>query len=231
MVEAVERLPFDAPAGAAGDPAYRLLVDELGDLLYQVIFHAVLAEEAGAFTMADVARGIHDKLVRRHPHVFGDVDAGTSADVMRNWEQIKKEEKGADSIVAGITPGSPVAPLRPQAPPQGRVGRPRPRRRRRVARAPAHAPPTPCPPRTRTRSRSSLGDLLAATVALARAGGVDTESALRGWSARFRERFERIEHLAARPRPRPRRAPTRSRRRAVARSRGAVTGMTDAAAR
>ena len=57
--------------------------------------------------MADVARGIHDKLVRRHPHVFGDVVADETADVMRNWEQIKKDEKGTTSIVDGITPGLP----------------------------------------------------------------------------------------------------------------------------
>ncbi len=108
VVEAVEALPALAPDDVApDDPAYAALVDELGDLLYQVIFHAVLAEEAGAFDMADVARGIHDKLVRRHPHVFGDVDAETSDAVMANWEQIKKDEKGTESIVAGITPGLP----------------------------------------------------------------------------------------------------------------------------
>ena len=98
VVEAVENL-----AGAG----YAPLEDELGDLLYQVVFHAVIAQEAGEFTMADVARGIHDKLVRRHPHVFGDVVADETSDVMRNWEQIKKEEKGTTSIVAGITPGLP----------------------------------------------------------------------------------------------------------------------------
>src|SRR5207248_2568210 len=104
VVEAVEALPPDAPAGDVPADAYRALEDELGDLLYQVIFHAVLAEEAGAFDMADVARGIHDKLVRRHPHVFGDIDAETTSDVMRNCEQIKKDEKGPTSIVAGIPP-------------------------------------------------------------------------------------------------------------------------------
>ncbi len=98
VVEAVENLP------TAG---YAPLEDELGDLLYQVVFHAVIAQEAGEFTMADVARGIHDKLVRRHPHVFGDVVADETDDVLRNWEQIKKEEKGTTSIVAGITPGLP----------------------------------------------------------------------------------------------------------------------------
>ena len=99
MVEALDGLPDPA--------AYAALEDELGDLLYQVVFHAVLAEEADEFTMADVARGIHDKLVRRHPHVFGDVVADETADVVRNWEQIKKDEKGATSIVEGITEGLP----------------------------------------------------------------------------------------------------------------------------
>ena len=111
VVEAVEALPADGPIEPA---AYAALEDELGDLLYQVVFHAVIAQESGAFTMADVARGIHDKLVRRHPHVFGDVVAAgqcrtdvSTSDVMRNWEQIKKDEKGTTSIVEGITPGLP----------------------------------------------------------------------------------------------------------------------------
>ncbi len=112
VVEAIERLPFAAPGGFAdGTPipeSYDALEDELGDLLFQVVFHSVLASEAGAFTLADVARGVHDKLIRRHPHVFGEVSVETTADVMRNWEQIKKAEKGHDSIVAGITPGLPA---------------------------------------------------------------------------------------------------------------------------
>jgi tetrapyrrole methylase family protein/MazG family protein len=154
VVESVEALPPDAPAGEVPPQAYRDLEDELGDLLYQVIFHAVLAQEAGAFDMADVARGIHDKLVRRHPHVFGDADAATSSDVMRNWEQIKKDEKGASSIVAGITPGLP--------------------------------------------SLLYAHKLLrkAASVGLARSGGIDAESALRGWAVRFRRRFEAMERRA-----------------------------------
>ena len=76
-------------------------------MLYQVVLHSAIAQETGEFTLADVARGVHDKLVRRHPHVFGDVVAEETSDVMRNWEQIKKEEKGTTSIVAGITPGLP----------------------------------------------------------------------------------------------------------------------------
>ena len=86
---------------------------ELGDLLLQVVFHSIMAEEAGRFTITDVIESIHDKLVRRHPHVFGKVKAATSADVLRNWEQLKAAERagkgkpaeasgGTESILSGI---------------------------------------------------------------------------------------------------------------------------------
>ena len=196
VVEAVEELPADAPAGvAADDPRYRALVDELGDLLYQVIFHAVLAHEAGAFDMGDVARGIHDKLVRRHPHVFGDAAADTSAAVMASWEQIKKEEKGAASIVAGITPGLPsllyAHKLMRKAASVGLDPGDVDASLERVDAAVASLRSAAGPD-----EETALGELLAASVALARGLGVDTESALRGWSARFRSRFERMEQLA-----------------------------------
>ena len=84
------------------DSSVAHLEEELGDLLFQVFFHATLAAEEGWFTLADVARVIHDKLVHRHPHVFGDVTAGTSEQVLVNWEQIKKAEKGRDSIMDGV---------------------------------------------------------------------------------------------------------------------------------
>jgi XTP/dITP diphosphohydrolase/ATP diphosphatase len=73
--------------------AWPELKDELGDLLLQVLFYAQMADEAGYFTLADVARGLNAKLVRRHPHVFGDVDAKDADAVLRNWEEIKKGEK------------------------------------------------------------------------------------------------------------------------------------------
>src|ERR1700709_1053021 len=71
------------------------LKDELGDLLLQVLFYAQMASEAGYFTLADVASNLNAKLIRRHPHIFGDVVASNSADVLRNWEQIKQSEKKA----------------------------------------------------------------------------------------------------------------------------------------
>jgi len=87
------------------------LEEELGDLLFQVYFHAALAAEAGRFTLADVARGIHDKLVLRHPHVFGDVTADTADEVAANWEAIKKAEKGRSSVTEGIPASLPALAL------------------------------------------------------------------------------------------------------------------------
>ncbi|MEI6084502.1 MAG: nucleoside triphosphate pyrophosphohydrolase [Verrucomicrobiota bacterium] len=82
--------------------------DELGDLLLQVVFHSQLASEAGTFDFDKVAKSIADKLVRRHPHVFGNKKAATSAAVLQQWEAIKKKEKKANSIVAEIPRGLPA---------------------------------------------------------------------------------------------------------------------------
>jgi tetrapyrrole methylase family protein/MazG family protein len=91
-----------SPLGTPGASDFAHLEEELGDLLFQIVFHARLAEEEGHFTLAAVARGIHDKLVHRHPHVFGDIDATTPDQVVGNWEAIKKEEKGRSSVTEGI---------------------------------------------------------------------------------------------------------------------------------
>ena len=98
----------------------REFASELGDLLLQVVFHSVLAEEAGRFTIADVIESIHTKMVRRHPHVFGNVKAATSAEVLKNWEQLKAEERAAEgksarggeageSILVGVSRSLPAA--------------------------------------------------------------------------------------------------------------------------
>ena len=67
--------------------------EEMGDLLLQIVFHSQIASEEGRFTVADVIREIHDKMIRRHPHVFGDGEAKTAGDVKRRWDEIKAEEK------------------------------------------------------------------------------------------------------------------------------------------
>ncbi|MGZ6968477.1 MAG: nucleoside triphosphate pyrophosphohydrolase [Acidimicrobiia bacterium] len=195
-VEAIERLPADAPAGEVDPDDYAKLEDELGDLLYQVVFHSVLAREAGAFTIADVSRGVHEKLVRRHPHIFGDVEADTVSQVMTNWEQIKKGEKGSDSIVEGISPGLAsllyVHKLYRKA---ASIGLEPGNDREALDRAALALDALRGADAARTEA--ALGDLLAAAVVLARARGVDAETSLRGWSARFRDRFVRMERLAA----------------------------------
>jgi len=87
---------------ALDEERYDELCEELGDLLLQVVFHAELAEEAGRFDIEDVLRAINEKLVRRHPHVFGDKEAHTPADVLRRWESIKRNEEQRPSSLHGI---------------------------------------------------------------------------------------------------------------------------------
>jgi tetrapyrrole methylase family protein/MazG family protein len=87
------------------------LEEELGDLLFQIVFHARLADEEGQFDLAGVARTVHDKLMHRHPHVFGNADADSAAQVLSNWEEIKKSEKGRVSVTEGIPTGLPALML------------------------------------------------------------------------------------------------------------------------
>ena len=87
------------------------LQEELGDLLFQIVFHARLAHEEGRFDLGDVARTVHDKLVHRHPHVFGDVHVEGADEVVSNWEAIKKREKGRASVTEGIPAGLPALML------------------------------------------------------------------------------------------------------------------------
>ena len=84
------------------------LKDELGDLLFQVVFHARMAEEAGAFAFGDVARAICDKLLRRHPHVFADASVADSAEQTKRWEELKRAERGSASPGAGVLDDVPV---------------------------------------------------------------------------------------------------------------------------
>ena len=91
----------------SGDP--RKFADELGDLLLQVVFHSELAAEAGTFDIADVIEHIYTKMVRRHPHVFGSVRADTSAEVLKNWEQLKSEERKNEAQNATTNDAQPAA--------------------------------------------------------------------------------------------------------------------------
>lgn len=102
-IEAIDRAGPEPPPAAVDH-----LLEELGDVAFQVFFHAHLAAESGWFTVADVLRGVHDKLVFRHPHVFGDAVAETAEDVAGRWEVLKQQEKGRSSVFEGIPTALPA---------------------------------------------------------------------------------------------------------------------------
>jgi XTP/dITP diphosphohydrolase len=173
-----------------GDPEH--LREELGDLLLQVVFHAQLAEDAGDFDVDGVARAINEKLVRRHPHVFGDLRVSSAGEVVRNWEAIKRDEEGRTDPLAGIPSALPAlqlaAKLQKRAPVGGlseEAGSPGRVRGRLDDLTRADGP---------GQLEEAVGDLLFEVVALARANGVEPEAALRRTARRFRARF-----LAAAP--------------------------------
>jgi len=183
------------------DDAVAHLEEELGDLLFQVYFHATLAAEQGRFTLADVARGVHDKLVARHPHVFGDVTADTADDVAANWEAIKKAEKGRSSVTEGIPAALPAlalaAKLQRKAAAIGMVLPGLAAEAARVADGAAYLAADGGPPddvadgEGGARERAeAVGELLFAATAVARALGVDPETALLTRSAAFRAEVE-----------------------------------------
>jgi tetrapyrrole methylase family protein/MazG family protein len=176
------------------------LIEELGDLLYQVEFHAAIAEEQGRFTMADVARTVHDKLVARHPHIFSNVEVSSSADVERNWEAIKSAEKPERTgIFDGVVGASPSLLLATKVQQRAaRVGFDWPdingplEKIGEEATEVAQAAVTGDPEATMVE----VGDLLFAVVNVARHLDVDPESALRAAVAKFRQRVESVESLA-----------------------------------
>jgi MazG family protein len=194
-----------ADAAIAGDDAK--LLDELGDLLFQCYFLAYLLQERGAGTLEDAARLIHEKLVRRHPHVFGDVEARTAGAVRGNWERIKREQEGRTGIFHDVSESLPALlyarklqrraaaidfeypdvdgaladledELRELKEAVADAGEPRPEEE-----PDAHA-------------FEELGDVLFASVNVARRLNVDPELAVRTMSKRFRERVERAVGFA-----------------------------------
>jgi XTP/dITP diphosphohydrolase/tetrapyrrole methylase family protein/MazG family protein/ATP diphosphatase len=180
-----------ADAALAGDDVK--LLDELGDLLFQVYFLALLLEERGAGDLAQAARGIHAKLVRRHPHVFGEVEADTPARVKENWERIKVEQEGRSGIfhdVPGALPGLLYARKVQQR--AKAVGFEYPDLAGAVADLEDELREL-----KEDLSGAELGDVLFAAVNVARKLDVDPELALRRATDRFRTRVETAEKLAS----------------------------------
>jgi tetrapyrrole methylase family protein/MazG family protein len=200
VYELIEAIGVLDGSGAADED----LEEELGDVLLQVFLHAAIAEQEGRFSVADVASAITEKMVRRHPHVFGEVDVSGPEQVARNWEAIKDAEKGHGS--GDARPGSAVDGVPGDLPalayarevtakaakagfdwdePWGTLDKVAEELAevREAFEDPAHLP-------------GEVGDLLFATVNVARHRGVDPEAALRVATAKFRRRVQACEALA-----------------------------------
>lgn len=198
--EAIEAIDHD-------DPDH--LCEELGDVLLQVVFHAQLASEEGIFNIDDVTNGIVEKLVRRHPHVFGEIEVEDSAEVLRNWERIKREEKAArgqaaqpSSLLDGVPKSLPALLLALEISKRVvKVGFEWKSLDDVIAKLEeewgelkaelAHPEPDA------ERVQAELGDLLFTVVQIARWNKIDPEDALRAMTARFSRRFQYIEQQAA----------------------------------
>ncbi len=185
------------------------LVDELGDLLFQVYFLALLLSEQGQGDLEEVARGIHAKLVRRHPHVFGVAEAKTPGRVRQRWEEIKREDEGREGIFHHVAEALPALLFARKA-----------QRRaaaigfeyqdtagaladlddevRELKEALAKAGERPPESEPETHVFEEVGDVLFAAVNVARRLNVDPELALRLMSERFVARVERAADMAAR---------------------------------
>lgn len=189
--EAVEAIQKSDPAESC---------EELGDVLMNVLMIAQISGEAGRFTSEDVARSISDKLVRRHPHVFGDATASDSDQVLKNWEQIKRQEKGEGEPARGALDGLPVD--LPALLLAYRIGE--------KAHRAGFDWPDPTGPRAKLDEElreldealaaedpaaieAELGDALFSLVNVARHAGVNPEMALRKTGQRFRARFHLVE--------------------------------------
>jgi len=183
-------------AQAAYDEDASKLLDELGDVLFQVHFLALLLEERGAGSLAQVAEGVRQKLIRRHPHVFGDAEAASAGEVLRTWDGIKRAEAGREPGLFGEVPENLPGPLYAR------------KLQRRAASSGFDFDDVPYEAieaeleelqgaRTGEERFHEMGDVLFAAVNVARKLRVDPELALRASAERFRARVSTAEALAA----------------------------------
>jgi tetrapyrrole methylase family protein/MazG family protein len=195
---------YDALEGGA-TPA---LAEELGDLLLQVVLHAQLAAEAGVFDLADVQASIARKIVRRHPHVFGDAVAKTATDVNRQWERIKADERAEAAAAAGPdeAPRGALDGIAASLPALAASQEMQERAAalgydwpdvagvlEKVAEELAELAAADGP----AARHEEFGDLLLVVVNVGRKLGIETEAALRAANQKFRRRFERVERMVA----------------------------------
>jgi len=184
-----------AAAAQSGDDGK--MVDELGDVLFQVHFLSLLLEERGTGSLAQVAEHVHAKLVHRHPHIFGEVQADNAGQVLQNWDQIKKGEAGREPGIFGDVPENLPGPLYAL------------KTQRRAASTGFDFDHVPYDgvtgeleeleaAKTREETFHEVGDVLFAAINVARKLKVDPELALRAAADRFQERVEGAEEIAKR---------------------------------
>ncbi|MDX6580928.1 MAG: nucleoside triphosphate diphosphatase [Solirubrobacterales bacterium] len=166
MPHTVEEAYELADAAQRGDD--EKLRDELGDVLFQVVFLSLLLEERGAGSLPEVAGQLTEKLIRRHPHVFGDVDVDSSREVLRNWDTIKRDVEGRGADIPENLPGLLYA--------------------RKVLRRADPEGGSPADRETRDEAEAAVGEMLLEAVALSRRLGVDPELAVRAAADRLRDR-------------------------------------------
>jgi tetrapyrrole methylase family protein/MazG family protein len=178
-------------------------IEELGDLLYQVEFHTTIAEQQGRFSIADVARSIHDKLVRRHPHVFGDVHAENAEAVVTNWDAIKQQERGEvtdKSVFDGVANSSPSlmysTKLQKRAAEFGFDWPDSKGASDKITEELGELRKAVETKQDASEIALELGDVLFSVVNLSRHLGVDAETALRSAADKFRIRFQSVVALA-----------------------------------
>jgi len=195
-----------ADAAIGGNDAK--LADELGDLLFQVYFLALLLAEKGQLGLEEIARGVHEKLVRRHPHVFGDAEAETAGRVRERWEEIQRGAEGREGIFHDVPESLPAllyarkvqrraAAIDFEYPDTVGALADLDDEVRELKEALAEAGETPPETEPPAHVFAEMGDVLFAAVNIARRLNVDPELALRAMSRRFVERVERAERSAA----------------------------------
>lgn len=162
--------------------------EELGDLALQIVFHSEIANESGTFDVDDVAGSLVEKLIGRHPHVFGDVEVAGAGEVVRNWDEIKKREKQRGSVLDGVPESLPALAYAQKL-----------LRRAGVSASDAGGEASEAVARVAAEAdERALGEALFALVALARTRGLDAEGAMRRAARAFRDRVRRLEEEAAR---------------------------------
>lgn len=198
LIDAVSRLDDKGPDWVG----YAEVEDELGDVLLSVLFHAAIAREKGAFDIDDAAEVLRQKLVRRHPHVFGEVDVASAAEVKRNWDEIKDGERGEarqsqmDGVPTGLPAVQRASKIQNRA---AKVGFDWAEGAEVVPKIREELDELEAVLVDRARAQSELGDVLFSVINLARHLGIDGELALRQAIDRFETRFRAMEEMGPLP--------------------------------